>query len=29
MQLIAAHNDDRRLLRFATMLGEQLACEEP
>jgi aspartyl-tRNA(Asn)/glutamyl-tRNA(Gln) amidotransferase subunit A len=29
MQLIAAHNDDSRLLRFATMLGEQLACEEP
>jgi Asp-tRNA(Asn)/Glu-tRNA(Gln) amidotransferase A subunit family amidase len=27
-QLIAAHNDDRRLLRFAALLGEQLAVEE-
>ncbi len=29
LQLIAARNDDRRLLRFALMLGEQLAREEP
>jgi aspartyl-tRNA(Asn)/glutamyl-tRNA(Gln) amidotransferase subunit A len=28
LQLIAAHGDDRRLLRFAAMLGEQLAAEE-
>ena len=28
LQLIAAHNDDRRLLRFASLLGEQLASEE-
>ena len=28
LQLIAAHHDDRRLLRFAARLGEQLTCEE-
>ena len=28
VQLIAAHNNDRRLLRFAALLGEQLASEE-
>lgn len=28
VQLIAAHNHDRRLLRFAAMLGDQLAREE-
>ncbi len=28
LQLIAAHHDDRRLLRFAALLGEQLAIEE-
>ncbi len=28
LQLIAAHNDDRRLLRVAAMLGEQLASED-
>jgi len=29
VQRIAASNNDRRLLRFAAKLGEQLACEEP
>ncbi|MGB9028727.1 MAG: amidase [Acidobacteriaceae bacterium] len=29
VQLIAAHNDDRRLLRFAALLGDQLAGQEP
>ncbi|MGB6160183.1 MAG: hypothetical protein WBH45_17970, partial [Acidobacteriaceae bacterium] len=29
VQLIAAHNNDRRLLRFAALLGELLAGEEP
>jgi aspartyl-tRNA(Asn)/glutamyl-tRNA(Gln) amidotransferase subunit A len=28
LQLIAAHHDDRRLLRFAAVLGDQLALEE-
>jgi aspartyl-tRNA(Asn)/glutamyl-tRNA(Gln) amidotransferase subunit A len=28
LQLTAAHNNDRRLLRFAAALGEQLALEE-
>jgi aspartyl-tRNA(Asn)/glutamyl-tRNA(Gln) amidotransferase subunit A len=28
LQLIAAHKDDRRLLRFAALLGEQLALED-
>ena len=28
LQLIAAHNDDRRLLRFAALLGEQLALKD-
>jgi aspartyl-tRNA(Asn)/glutamyl-tRNA(Gln) amidotransferase subunit A len=28
LQLIAAHNNDQRLLRFAAALGEQLALEE-
>jgi aspartyl-tRNA(Asn)/glutamyl-tRNA(Gln) amidotransferase subunit A len=28
VQLIAAHNDDRRLLHFAALLGERLSCEE-
>jgi Asp-tRNA(Asn)/Glu-tRNA(Gln) amidotransferase A subunit family amidase len=28
LQLIAAHNNDQRLLRFAESLGEQLALEE-
>ncbi len=27
VQLMAAHNDDRRLLRFAALLGERLAAE--
>jgi Asp-tRNA(Asn)/Glu-tRNA(Gln) amidotransferase A subunit family amidase len=28
LQLIAAHNDDRRLLRMAALLGDQLARED-
>ncbi len=28
LQLIGAHGDDRRLLRFAAILGEQIAAEE-